>query len=266
MPTIGHCRICGAFGPLSFEHVPPKAAFNNRGVLLSTLDDYFENGTDRDPAKVRKRKSPKGMGHETLCAKCNNDTGAWYGNAYVDWAYQGMHIRHAAPVAGSSLALPFHVFPGRVAKQILCMFASVLGPEVFKNNPDLIRYVLNRDARGIPSKYRLYCYVVSRDSMASRFSGFTAAMQGGLGSGGTVIVSSEISFAPFGYVLTADSPPPDHGLADITFFTQSGFQDYRDVHLRLPTRPVNAYFPSDFRSRDEWEQTLRNTASKVEAA
>jgi hypothetical protein len=254
MKTKGTCCICGTVGPLSFEHVPPKAAFNNRGVLLSTLDDFFENGTDLPPGKKpRTRKSPKGMGRETLCPKCNNDTGGWYGNAYVDWAYQGMHFRHFAPAAGSSLALPFHIFPGRVAKQILCMFASILGAEVFTANPDLIRYVLNRDVRGIPSKYRLFCYVVSRDSTKTRFSGFTAALESLGTGGGTVYVSSEISFAPFGYILTVDSPPPAPGLADITFFTQSGFQDYRDVHLKLPTRPVHGRFPADFRTREEWE-------------
>jgi hypothetical protein len=110
--------------------------------------------------------------------------------------------------------------------------------------------------RGIPTKYRLYCYIVSRDSTKSRYSGFTAAIQSGLGTGGSVIVSSEISFAPFGYVLTSDSPPPDEGLTDITFFTQSGFQDYRDLHLMLPTRPVHGHFPADFRSREEWENRL----------
>jgi hypothetical protein len=27
---LGLCRICGAFGPLSYEHVPPAAAFNDK--------------------------------------------------------------------------------------------------------------------------------------------------------------------------------------------------------------------------------------------
>ena len=34
---IGTCRLCGARGELTFEHVPPKAAFNDRGVLLANL-------------------------------------------------------------------------------------------------------------------------------------------------------------------------------------------------------------------------------------
>jgi hypothetical protein len=31
-PVIGTCHICGDHGKLSFEHVPPKEAFNKRVV------------------------------------------------------------------------------------------------------------------------------------------------------------------------------------------------------------------------------------------
>ena len=31
--TEGKCAICGAFGPLTEEHIPPRAAFNKCTVL-----------------------------------------------------------------------------------------------------------------------------------------------------------------------------------------------------------------------------------------
>jgi hypothetical protein len=36
MPN-GVCHLCGVFGPLTFEHVPPRAAFNDRGVLEADI-------------------------------------------------------------------------------------------------------------------------------------------------------------------------------------------------------------------------------------
>lgn len=36
--------------------------------------------------------SQQGAGDYTLCHKCNNNTGAWYGAAFVAFAYQAMAI------------------------------------------------------------------------------------------------------------------------------------------------------------------------------
>ena len=39
MATVeeGTCRICGTYGKLSFEHVPPKRAFNDHGVFEADI-------------------------------------------------------------------------------------------------------------------------------------------------------------------------------------------------------------------------------------
>ena len=37
-PIIGPCHLCGVTKVLSFEHVPPRAAFNDRKVLLASVD------------------------------------------------------------------------------------------------------------------------------------------------------------------------------------------------------------------------------------
>ena len=39
--NTGFCRLCGNYGKLTFEHIPPKAAFNNHQQLLTTMGDYF---------------------------------------------------------------------------------------------------------------------------------------------------------------------------------------------------------------------------------
>jgi hypothetical protein len=183
-----------------------------------------------------------------------------YGNAYVSWAIQGMEFRNAAP-AGSRLLLPFHIFPGRIAKEIICMFASACGPGLCEKSPELTRYVLNRDHRGIPNQFRIYCYLMGPDSMMSRQAGIT-----GLISDRSSHVFSEISFPPFGYILTIDSPPVDEGLLDITHFTGFGYNDWRSEYFRMPVRKVNSYFPGDYQSADEWMASLDRVHGPLPAA
>ncbi len=261
MPNPGKCSICGTVGPLTFEHVPPKAAFNDCPLLFTKLQELMRGPQIGDPRLLRKYKQRKGAGAETLCERCNTVTGAWYGNAYADWALQGMRFRYAAP-RGSSLHLPFHLLPGRVGKQILCMFASACGPGLFDACHDLRRFVLNRDHVGIPPKYRLFCYLVDVDSRSTRQAGLTGLLDFGQGRN---TVFSEIAFPPFGYILSVDSEPMDRELAELTFFTHHAFRDYRAEYLKLPVRAVNSYFPGDFRTAAEWEAALNQAHGPIVA-
>lgn len=43
---IGHCRLCIRKTELTFEHVPPKAAFNNRKIIVLDFDRAFDLGPD----------------------------------------------------------------------------------------------------------------------------------------------------------------------------------------------------------------------------
>ncbi len=257
---VGHCSICGSQGQLTFEHIPPKAAFNKRGVLYNDMNDFLAVDPYADPRFAPKRKGNRGAGGFTLCSRCNNDTGAWYGNAYVDWAAQGMSFAHAT-ASGSSLYVPFHMFPAQVAKQIFCMFASACGPGLFETNPELTRYVLNRDQIGVPDKFRIYAFLMSPLSTLVRQTGITGLMKGGLVQG-SVHHFAELSFPPFGYILTLESEPPDRGLQDITFFTDYRYRDFRSLHLRLPMREVNSYFPADFRTVDEWDAAIKSATNR----
>jgi hypothetical protein len=71
---IDVCHICGVNGKLSFEHVPPRAAFNNRRVVKVGFDDAAHLGPDQVP---RGQIQQRGAGAYTLCESCNNWTGNW---------------------------------------------------------------------------------------------------------------------------------------------------------------------------------------------
>src|SRR5438552_9354996 len=82
--VIGVCHLCGTEGRLSFEHVPPKAAFNNRPVVAYGFEEAIKAGPENSG---KGRIQQRGAGAYTLCGKCNNDTGRWYGKHYAAWTY-----------------------------------------------------------------------------------------------------------------------------------------------------------------------------------
>ena len=71
---IDICHICGQHKKLSFEHVPPKAAFNDNPILRTNFEKVLASeNLDELQGKVQQR----GSGAYTLCEKCNNDTSAF---------------------------------------------------------------------------------------------------------------------------------------------------------------------------------------------
>ncbi len=246
---FGICCICGNNGKLSYEHVPPEAAFNDRRILHTAFLEVLKSESlDNVPGKFQQR----GAGSYTLCVECNNNTGSWYGGAYADWAHQAMAV-----VIGTggkpSLLYPFNIFPLRVLKQVVCMFFSINGPTFQRHQPDLVRFVLNRESRIFPSHVRVYAFYTFSDR--SRSAGTTALLRGFGGSSPIIHVFSEVTFPPFGFVMTLkDSPPPESGFCEISSFSGFEYQNWRGgISMKLPIMPIYTAFPGDYRTR---EQTL----------
>jgi hypothetical protein len=241
----GKCHICGCIGLLTYEHVPPRKAFNDRPILYAKMEQLLE-AQDLDSAA--KLTNQKGAGAHTLCAKCNNQSGHWYGSSYVDFAYQALSITSAA-LDAPSLYYPFHIFPLRVIKQVMCMFCSTNGASFAEKNDDIIRFVLNRDASYLPDRMKVYMYY--NLSGRCRTSGVAGMIDLSL-NGGTRVFS-EIAHPPFGFILTLDGMPPTANCLDITPFAGCNYMEFRSLHLKVPILEINSYFPGDFRSKKQIE-------------
>lgn len=90
---IGKCALCGRDCELTFEHIPPRKAFNwipektiSGEQLICSLTD--SNRMPWDFSGLKYQNDQKGMGAYTLCQTCNNNTGTWYGDEYVDGDYE----------------------------------------------------------------------------------------------------------------------------------------------------------------------------------
>src|ERR1700730_13706241 len=263
---VGNCHICGTYGTLSFEHVPPRAAFNSQRTLMIGFDKFLasENLDNIRGGRAQQR----GVGAYTLCPKCNNDTGAWYGSAYAEWAYQAMQI-----VIGTrgkpTLEYPYNLFPLRVLKQVICMFFSVNSVAFRNNKPDLVRFVLNKESTHFLDYIRIYVFYTFVNRM--RMAGVSGVVRG-FGSGHSrVHVFSEITFPPFGFVMSvANKPPPEAAFSEISEFSQFNYVDWRaGITMKLPLMPIYTGFPGDYRTREktlaDFEENKRFLAAQPRA-
>lgn len=242
----GECCLCGAQGKLSFEHVPPRAAFNDGRVVHTTFGELLGRGPEAVISPITGTQIQQGAGTYALCEQCNNSTGSWYGNTYVQFARHVNDALTAAPNDGT-VKVSCRLAPIRVLKQVICCFFSVNGSLLHHEEVKVLKdFVLDRDVCKLPDKVRIYVYATRSEK--SRFSQLTPMCIVGTEKS---FFFSEFAFAPLGFVLTWDTPPPNPDLTDITDFSRVPYDQMQDLTLELPVKAIDTAFPCDFRTRDE---------------
>lgn len=128
----GYCHICGGYGELSYEHIPPENALNNNKAIIYTGDDVIKRYKGE---KSRYVCQQQGMGKYSLCEDCNNKTGSWYVPQYSDvakgvaWSlHKREKLEHGDILGFSSNHFPALAF----IKQVITMFCSLLPVEEVK--------------------------------------------------------------------------------------------------------------------------------------
>lgn len=220
--------------------MPPASAFNHSGVLWTTIQRYLERG---DAWIDGAEKKQRGAGSYSLCVRCNNDTGAWYGGEYVEWAKRSFELLDVFPRAGDFEVTFAGGRPARLLKQVVAMFCSINGPDLAARNPELREFVLNRPARHLPPRFQVYMALV-RDGY-SRACGLAGVM----GPAGFTLVT-EIAHVPFAFAMTVDAEAVDD-LGRITKFGDFGYDEVRDVRVRLIAGEARTPYPRDYRTRAE---------------
>ncbi len=266
--VFGKCRICGKDGKLSYEHVPPEKAFNNNRYfyeysmdkLIKNEQLFFEESLNSEKLKGLARKKQGGIGFNTLCVKCNNHTGSWYGSDFVSWTHQSMSIILKAN-GKPSLNYPTFFYPLRIIKQIITMFFSV-NPEGFNElEPELAQFILNKEKRFLNPKYKLYCYY----NLIGERRYIGNSIVGEIGNT-SIWNISEISFPPFGFVMIIDSEKPDERLTDISHFTKLPYSKWIEFYQKYNVLPTHlSYSPADYRSYEEITRSFEMSENSTKA-
>ena len=243
---IGNCHLCGEHGKLSFEHVPPASAFNHRKIVTPDTRRVLELTNLDELEGLRGKLSQRGQGGYTLCERCNNQTGRWFGGSYAEWVYQAAaYLSRKDDLTQYS----FQIFPLRVIKQIICMFFSINSHRFREAHPELVRFALNKETKYLPPGIRVYAGYLLSDR--SRSAGVTGSIQlDDISGASNLRTYSEISFPPFSYILSLKSPPPEHQMLDISFFGSFGYNELTTLHLPIPCLSIYTPFPGDFRDRN----------------
>ncbi|HRN71143.1 MAG TPA: hypothetical protein PLS49_08245 [Candidatus Woesebacteria bacterium] len=257
----GICHICGKQGILTYEHVPPKAAFNKKKVTVTQggeLPKIIQNSLlpkevfkSKDIKKIHKQR---GMGGYTLCEKCNTFTGHFYADAFVEMIRQAIYINHSLGGVGQFKPGDQYVYhfrklyPLRIIKEIFAMFFSVNNNSFFQAHSDLQHFILNKDSRYLDKdRYAVYAHILS--GVLLRYSGVNVILNT---KTGLTRVVSEVPSPPFGFVLEIEPSIKDRSIeSNIIEFATYKYNDKVDITLTVEVKESNYYYPLDYRSNDE---------------
>lgn len=227
----GKCHICGKEGKLTFEHIPPRKAFNWHGAKV-----YNGFGAlSRSQGEAAKYfNSQQGMGKYTLCQSCNNNTGTWYAQAYCDFAMDVIRSLHAIKSLehGSVVNFKFHDCPKlQIVKQVLAMFCSLL-PISIVQRLGFDKLLLERDSNTINKElFDLRMYLTPFQN-GQIMCGPTAFKYENGDSFETLWVA-DIGVYPFGFILNlTPKEPVDWGISIMDMF-DAGYDEKCNFELSL---------------------------------
>lgn len=226
----GTCCICGQEANLTFEHIPPRAAFNYFNLkVYDFLEVILHNNT-------RYKAAQKGAGIFSLCSSCNNLTGEWYGAAYAEFVSQGMTYYHRQ--SQGLLKVPYTIYPLRVLKQIISCFASVNGPQWCQQNPAIKQFLLDPRERYFPPEIDIRMYMQEKTRM--KLNGITGQMNVFTGEH---FVGSEWGYPPFSYICVCNRTNTNYRvlneLYSVRQFLQYDYDERAKVYLNIPRKPCN---------------------------
>ncbi|MBO4292111.1 MAG: hypothetical protein J5898_09410 [Lachnospiraceae bacterium] len=239
----GQCHICGKYGKLTFEHIPPEAALNKGKVKAYSGDEVIKS---LHGEKSRYRDMQRGMGKFSLCESCNNTTGQWYASTYCQVAKdvalsrkKGEELSHGNVVEYKFKNLPVLAF----LKQIIAMFCSLLPwGEVHHLGFDYL--MLNRENNVIDtSLFDLRMYLVSTNT-ANLLTGPMVVLY--LSDNNKVESSSVVDLCayPFGFILNlSPEVPVEYGTSLMDFFKCEYDKEYCVTLPLMYLERKNADFP-----------------------
>ncbi|MGJ8744433.1 hypothetical protein [Polaribacter sp.] len=228
----GICRLCGNNAKLTFEHIPPKGAFNSSPVYFQDA----ENLSDKSNYKYGgKKRSNKGAGGYHLCKSCNNNTGSWYANNYIDFVKLGAYVMTHRVYANNFICAEYTIKPLNVIKQILTMFIALESSGYLIKIAGLREFILNKHNQALPTNIKIFMYMTSSIKLRNALSWSNVD--------GVFRTFGEISYIPFGFHISIDSPPINRPFCDITSFSKQKFNE--ELIVKLPLRHLipNKQFP-----------------------
>jgi hypothetical protein len=237
---IGICRICKQYKELSFEHIPPKVAFNKNTkyyLIPNTEILTSKNFLEYKPSGKIKQG---GIGCYCLCQECNSFLGRTYVPEFSALVNIGKDIVNKYKMNFIHFTA-YKQFPLKILKQIISMFVCLNEPWYTEEYPELLNFIKNPNENILPEKYRVYIYLNNEGQI--RNWGWTMSNIDG--------IFGELTFPPFGYILQINNEKPIRKLTEITNFKSYALNEQKDIEFTLFKHPTYSPIPLDFRTIKE---------------
>jgi hypothetical protein len=248
-----NCSLCGTFCKLSFEHIPPKSAFNKKTRYKIVPSEQVLKHENILEAKFKSKIEQGGVGYYSLCRQCNNFLGLNYVNAYT--AYSNSFIEFVKKKEFNYFELTMHDFEAaKVLKQIASMFISLNSWKFSESHSELRNYVLDRNVRDLPSRYRFFNYLKGDGDIRNA----TISVIGNINHTNT-IMGSEIAFPPLGHIMTIDFKGhlPYH--FEIAGFKRHGIDELISTEFNIYRLPTHIPIFLDYRSKEQIENAIKSS-------
>lgn len=261
-PKIGYCVICGEYGALSRDHVPPKGCNNLNDVEINAL---LPSGD----FSIRGATSQHGTNFRTICFECNNTRlGAIYDPALI--AFSNELTAWVVGAKNKIIHLPRSVFPfirsQRIAKALVGHVLAGLSVEEAQHGliespmSNILReYFLDEDTP-LPEALDIYfwLYPSRRQVLIKNVGKSVVDAQ----NHRRTVFGHIIKFLPFGFWLVYNSHNLESELVKPLIRDKSvGLDSAEQIEVRLYNAPS-----LDFPERPEgYEFTAFNSAYAVEA-
>ncbi len=242
--VFGACLLCNQDKELTFEHIPPKSAFNRNIRYYDIPHDVFWNNLTDCVVGEKKfgKKKQTPFGENCLCEKCNSFLGSTYVKDYKNMAQACLSMLNKYPNAlHFEFLIPNYINLINFIKQVVAIFICSNDHSFAKRHEELREFVMNKDSRQIPEKYQIYMYLNNE--------GFPR--HGVISFHNIVGQICEFTYPPYGFVLSIDNETckPDYRLANITHFKNfHGIEKTEKMFLGLNKLPTWYPLPLDYRT------------------
>jgi len=234
------CHVCHRTAPLTKEHVPPRAAFNNESRIWERLNPWSarQRASSRPEwrTQVLRETWQNGFYVESLCAGCNSSMGGDVVKAYARHARNLAEAPRLFEPRGGKRMVRVHEDTLLLARQIATMILAIERTEFGDLHSDL-RAFARGDLKSVLPPFRVLAFLVPQRPDAGTIS--RAQYRGNGLSSGYAALAGEISMFPFGIVYAFELAhryrPLD--LADIThWFSASAPVDRLNAWIETSSR------------------------------
>ncbi|MEW6518639.1 MAG: hypothetical protein AB1461_04435 [Thermodesulfobacteriota bacterium] len=247
----GYCNVCGTFGRLTFDHVPPRSCVGIRKRRAALLTEAMDCG---DLGWYKSRHFQDGLKFKSICNTCNSDVlGSRYDPHLKQFA--GDISRVVDLAFNKGIALPGKVFISislqRVVRSIIGHAMAAYVREDMTTPPrsapylDALRSYFLNESQPIPDQLEIYYWIYPSDIQV-------IILGCGLSCFGskTTIVGDLLKFYPVAFWVVWSPPAVNVGVPSLIGKRNIGIDDFIEVPVSLwrpprldwPENPANDQF------------------------